>query len=303
MIYLKNFKKRIKLQKILVFLELYSQYFFLFNRYQLCSVYNATTTGLIHNQTKSFDKNIISKLNLPEKLFVHLENPGYKVGKLLPQIQSEVGGNCDVVLCATHDTASAVEGIDMEDNQLYLSSGTWSLLGVKTKHPITTQQSLKNNYSNEGGVGYNRFQKNIMGLWLVQNLQKELCSNTSFDEICQYAEKAKTNEVINCENEVLFSPKSMVHAFDELLGHSYSDIWDYFKCAYQSLAVEYRKAIGEIENNTNTTYKKIYIVGGGAKNTYLNNLTGEITGKEVIVLSIEATAIGNLKIQFKAEGL
>lgn len=136
---------------------------------------NATTTGLVNAETGEFDKSIISALGLPERLFGKLYVSGTSVGALKPEIAAEVGGQLEVVLCASHDTASAVEGIPMNGNQPYISSGTWSLLGLKVQSAITGENSRKANYSNEGGVGYVRYQKNIMGLWLVQSLQKELC--------------------------------------------------------------------------------------------------------------------------------
>ena len=126
---------------------------------------NATTTGLINHDSLEFDHDITEKLRLPEQLFPKLNQPGETVGYY---------NGTEVLLCATHDTGSAVEGIPMEGNELYISSGTWSLLGVKTEKPITDIGSMKANYSNEGGVGYNRYQKNIMGMWIVNELQKEL---------------------------------------------------------------------------------------------------------------------------------
>ena len=202
-----------------------------------------------------------------------------------------------VVLCATHDTASAVEGIPMRDNELYISSGTWSLLGVKTEKPITDINSMKANYSNEGGVGYNRYQKNIMGLWLVNELKKELCPNENIRDIVEKASKSSFEEIINANDSSLLAPESMKDAFDKLLKNKPESIYDYFRCAYNSLALSYKKAIEELEKNTGKTYFNLYIVGGGAKNSFLNSLTEKETGKKVIALPIEATAIGNIKMQ------
>ncbi len=260
---------------------------------------NATTTGLINHQTLEFDKEIIKSLGLPNHLFPKLNLPGTTVGELSEDVQKEVGGNCKVVLCATHDTASAVEGIPMEGNCPYISSGTWSLLGVKTKQPLTDENSMKCNYSNEGGVGYNRYQKNIMGMWLVQNLKEELCPEKDFDAIVKEAMISTYEEVLDCDDSSLLAPTSMVKAFDKLLRIKPKCAADYFKCAYKSLAIGYCKAIEELEKNTNHRYENIYIVGGGAKNHYLNDLTEKETGKKVIALPIEATVLGNLKIQFK----
>ncbi len=251
---------------------------------------NATTTGMINCESLQFDEMIISKLGLPAHLFGRLYQP------------KEVLGYYDgikVVICATHDTASAVEGIPMKDNQLYISSGTWSLLGVKTAQPITDITSMKANFSNEGGVGYNRYQKNIMGLWLVNELQRELCPDEEITEIVKKAMESSFEETIDANDSLLLAPVSMKEAFDKLLNSKPDNIYGYFRCAYKSLALSYKKAIEELESNTSKNYGELYIVGGGAKNSFLNALTEQKTGKKVIALPIEATALGNLKIQME----
>ena len=249
---------------------------------------NATTTGMINKDTLEFDEEIIERLDLPKHLFPKLHQPGELVGEY---------EGIKVMLCATHDTGSAVEGIPMDGNELYISSGTWSLLGVKTEKPITDKKSLSANYSNEGGVNYNRYQKNIMGMWIVNELKKELCPEVDIREIVKKAEESKYEEVLDANHELLLAPKSMEGAFDSLLNEKPKDIYDYFRCAYKSLALSYKQAIEELEENTSKTYNTIYIVGGGAKNEFLNGLTEEATNKKVIALPIEATALGNLKIQ------
>lgn len=262
---------------------------------------NATTTGLINHNSLEYDKEIISRLGLPKHLFQKLNRPGTIVGELSEEIQKEVGRNCNVILCATHDTASAVEGIPMRGNHPYISSGTWSLLGVKTSRPITDENSMKSNFSNEGGVGYNRYQKNIMGMWIVQRLKEELCPEKDYDSIVKQVSTSTYDEILNCYDNSLLAPKSMVDAFNKLLVNKPTCNADYFKCAYKSLAVGYNKAIEQLEENTNHKYEKIYIVGGGAKNNYLNTLTEKMTNKKVVALPIEATVLGNLKIQFKED--
>ena len=268
--------------------------------YKLCGVKareytNATTMGMVNGE---FDMDIVRRLGYPEHLFPKLSQPKTVLGDLLPEIAEKVGGNTKVVFCATHDTGSAVDGIPMEENSPYISSGTWSLLGVKTPKPITDKGSEKANYSNEGGVGYNRYQKNIMGMWLVNELQKELCPDTPFPEIVKMAEESTCEAILNANAQELLAPESMKAAFDSLTS-GLNNTADYFRCAYQSLALSYKKAIDELEANTGTKYEKLYIVGGGAKNTFLNRLTEEATGKKVVALPIEATALGNLKIQME----
>ena len=260
---------------------------------------NATTMGMVNAQSAEFDQQIVDMLGYPKQLFPKLSQPGMVLGMLQPEIAEMVGGNCKVILCATHDTGSAVEGIPMDGNHLYISSGTWSLLGVKTPKPITSAGSEKANYSNEGGVGYNRYQKNIMGMWLVNELQKELCPQAQFPEILKLAQESVCDAIVDANAPAFLAPASMKDSFDAATGNSLHTIGDYFRCAYRSLAFSYRQAIEELESNTGSTYEKLYIVGGGAKNQFLNSLTEEATGKQIIALPIEATALGNLKIQME----
>ena len=263
--------------------------------YKLCGTKareytNATTTGMINAATGEFDESLLDALGYPRHLFPKLSRPGTVLGEY-------EGIKC--VLCATHDTGSAVEGIPMERNEPYISSGTWSLLGVKTPKPITDVGSEKANYSNEGGVGYNRYQKNIMGMWLINELQRELCPDVSFPEIVKMAEQSTCEVLVNANAPEFLAPKSMKTAFDTASGNALQSTGDYFRCAYRSLAVSYRDALAELETNTGHKYTRLYVVGGGAKNAFLNRHTEEATGKQVIALPIEATALGNLKSQME----
>ena len=264
---------------------------------------NGTTTGMVNSNTLRFDRKIWSSLGLPINLVSELYSPGTLVGSLKADVAKTVGGETEVVLCATHDTASAVEAIDIADNAPYISSGTWSLLGVKTPTAITDDKSLASGYSNEGGVGYNRYQKNITGMWIVQNLRAELCPDVSYGDIVKMAEESGFFDVFDVNDEGFTAPKSMKGAIDAYMtAHGKrvpTTVADYFKCAYLSLGHCYGVSINDMEANTGVTYRSLYIVGGGAKNAYLNKITEKYTGKRVIALPIEATAIGNLKIQMK----
>ncbi len=261
----------------------------------------SSTSGLVNARTCKYNEEIIEKLGLPKRLFASISQPGTPVGGLKPEIANYVHGQTEVVLCASHDTGSAVEGIPMEEDQLFLSSGTWSLLGARLKQPITTVESMQANYANEGGVGYIRYLKNIMGMWVVNNLKKELCSELDFATIIQLARDSEFNGTVDVNAPVFMAPKSMVKAFDGCFreGNKPQTIGDYFKCAFVSLAVCYNKAIKGIGAITGKEYSKLYIVGGGAKNDYLNELTASLCGVEVVALPIEATAIGNLRVQIK----
>ena len=252
---------------------------------------NATTTGLVERENGEFDLGIIESLSLPSSLFTHLYPPKTKVGKYK---------GIDVILCATHDTASAVEGMGLEDDEPYISSGTWSLLGLKVPSPITDEKSRKGNWSNEGGVGYTRYQKNIMGMWLINRLKEELEPSISFDEFNTLTESSSFLGYVDAEDPAFLSPVSMKEAFDEKLGLTGLSSSDYFRCAVTSLSKSYGKAIRELEENTGRKFKKLFIVGGGANNKLLNRLTEKETGLSVVARAMEATAIGNLKIQAEA---
>ena len=253
---------------------------------------NATTTGMVNAERGEYDEAIIEALDLPRHLFNTLQKPGTVIGEY---------EGMKVVLCATHDTGSAVEGIPMVKNAPYISSGTWSLLGVKTDKPITNVSSELANWSNEGGVGYNRYQKNIMGMWLVNRLRRELCPDKPWDQITAEAEASEFSETVDANAAAFLAPESMKAAFDAALAMRPQTAGDYFRCAYRSLALSYMNAVQELQHNTGCHYDSIYIVGGGAKNAFLNRLTEEATGKRVVALPIEATALGNLKIQMEAD--
>ncbi len=264
----------------------------------------ASTSGLLDAKTGQYDMEIVRRLGLPERLFEKLDMPGTEVGALKAEIAAEVGGQTTVILCASHDTASAVEGIPEDSVDMpYLSSGTWSLFGVRLKQPILSDKSCKANYTNEGGVGYIRYLKNIMGLWLVQSLRKELCPEKSFGDIAQEAQNRTYSETVDADDWRFLAPESMKGAFDEYLREAGKPLpeapIDYFRCAFMSLANSYAKAMRELEKITGEKYEGLCIVGGGAKNQFLNDLTERACGVRVHAIPIEATAFGNLKIQMK----
>ncbi len=264
-----------------------------------------TTTSLVNVKTHEFDREIFERLGYPAEMIKPLCQPGTLVGRLTPELEKELGGNTEVVFCPTHDTASAVDAIEMKENSPYISSGTWSLLGVRTADAITDEGSRISGYSNEGGVGYYRYQKNITGMWLIQSLRSELCPETSYSDIVKLAEASDYKNTFDVNSPLFSAPESMCEAIKgDLVSRGFEapiTAGDFFNAAYISLAHGYKNAIEAMEKNTGKTYPAIYIVGGGAKNSYLNALTEKITGKKVIALPIEATAIGNLKSQIKRD--
>lgn len=263
---------------------------------------NATTTGLL-NANGEYDQEIIAKLGLPARLFSVVVPAGTAVGEFTEEIRKEVGGSCKVIFCASHDTASAVEGIPMpEEGQPYISSGTWSLLGIKVPHMIADDTSRAGNWSNEGGIGYYRYQKNIMGMWVVNRLRDELCPNKPFSQIVEEAQSSAFEQTADINAQAFLSPESMKEAFDTWFAEKAEkprEERDYFNCAFLSLAHGYRVAVEEMRQNVGREFTKLYLVGGGAKNNYLNALTEKICKLKVAALPIEATALGNLKIQME----
>ena len=260
---------------------------------------NESTGAFINAQTGEYDFDIIDKLGLPRKLFGKINQPGNYVGELLPASQKKVNGNCKVYLCATHDTGSAFEAIDVPDDGVILSSGTWSLFGIKSKSPIISEESLKANYTNEGGVGYIRFLKNIMGMWINNEARNATNYTQAFiDSNISLVDYKVTFDV---NDKSLLAPRNMKDAILKLLENNppRNDL-ELFASIYRSLALSYKKAIDELETITKRKYKFICIVGGGAKNQYLNRLVEQYTGKIVIAYPIEATALGNIKMQMKA---
>jgi rhamnulokinase len=260
---------------------------------------NATTTGLVNAATRQYDKEIIDFLKLPQSLFGLLSMPGTKLANLAPEIAAETGGQTRVVLCASHDTASAVEGIPMNENAPFLSSGTWSLLGVKLPSPLTDEKSRLSNFTNEGGVGYIRYLKNIMGLWIIQCLQKQM--SLSFDEMVTFARTSNFTETFDVNDSCFIAPADMKKEISSALGNRALTDADLINSVYHSLAHCYQKTINELEENTGQKWDALYMAGGGAKDRYMEELTVKYTGKRVVSLPIEATALGNLKIQIEAD--
>lgn len=260
---------------------------------------NATSTGLVEITKKQYHMDIIQLLGYGSHLFSELRQPGYLM-KPLKHIKDELHFDGYIVLVATHDTASAVEGIDIGLNNIYLSSGTWSLLGVKIEIPILSHHSRQLNYSHEGGVGYYRYQKNIMGLWIIEELMRDLKIDT-YEEIVEMAKNAQNVYYFDVNDNRLFAPHSMLDCVKNLIFEKYHtnlvNHSNIINSVYHSLAKSYKDAIDEIEQLTHTQYNEFYIFGGGTKNNYFNDLIEKYTQRSVHVLCAEATAIGNIKIQ------
>ena len=265
--------------------------------YRLCGAKaheytEATTGGMVNAETGEYDSEIIDALGFPKRLFPKLKKPGTEIGSYR---------GMRVVLCASHDTASAVEAIPMEGNELFLSSGTWSLLGMKTEKALTGPESLAANFSNEGGVGCSLYLKNIMGMWLTNCLREELCPGEEWDRLVVGAKLDTFDGLVDAEDQDFLAPVSMKAAFDAKLTKKPETPAGYFRCAWRSLADTYARGIQSMEKSSGIVCSKLYIVGGGARNSFLNGLTAEVTGKQVIAIPMEATAAGNIRVQMEAE--
>ncbi len=285
---------------------------------------NATSTNLVNAAEKTWDLSLITKMGLPARLFGELSMPGTAVGDLTAEIQAEVGFNASVILPATHDTGSAFLAVPARDDRaVYLSSGTWSLLGVENEEPITTEASRLQNFTNEGGAWYRfRYLKNIMGLWMIQSIRRELNGvayvegktskyaagkTYSFPDLIAEAKAAADfSSVVDANDAGFLAPDSMIDAIkayclktDQPVPISVGEI---MQTVYRSLAKCYKDAIASLSALTNKTYTSVNIVGGGCQDMYLNQMTANATGLPVYAGPVEGTAIGNLIVQMIAGG-
>ena len=287
---------------------------------------DSSTTALLDAAKKDWDFDLIEKLGLPKRIFGKLEMPGATVGtyKGIP-----------VVLPALHDTGSAYLAVPARDDQaVYLSSGTWSLLGVENEKPITTKAACEANFTNEGGAwGRYRFLKNIMGLWMIQSIRRELngvkyvegrdgaATKEALAAISDW-EKGRTYSFADLEmsargavdytitvdvnDQRFMNPDSMIGeviaAAKDAGGKPPAKVGELMQCVYKSLAACYADAIANLSDITGKTYTSINIVGGGCQDKYLNALTADATGLEVFAGPVEGTAIGNLIVQMIAGG-
>jgi rhamnulokinase len=269
---------------------------------------NATTTQLVSPKDKNWDKELIRLLGFPEQIFTPIGVPGTILGDLTKEVQEEVGFNCKVVLPATHDTGSAVLAVPSNSpDSLYISSGTWSLMGIEQFTANCSRQSKNRNFTNEGGYDYRfRFLKNIMGLWMIQSVKKEIGGELSFGEICDNASKEGIPSLVNCNDSRFLAPKNMTEEVQLACKESNQQIpqgiSEVAAVIYNSLANCYRDTIHEIEEVTGRKFDSIHIVGGGSNAEYLNKLTAKATNSTVYAGPTEATAIGNLMVQMISAG-
>ena len=269
----------------------------------------ATTSQLINPANNKWDYELIEMLGYPKDIFQRIVLPGTVIGKLTNEIALEVGFTCNVVAPASHDTASAVLSVPATTNKtIYISSGTWSLMGVERMTADCSEEAMKHNMTNEGGYDYRfRFLKNIMGLWMIQSVKKESGLGMSYDELCKKAALQNIDSKIDCYDERFLAPDNMT---EEIAAYCMetnqqvpSDIYETASVIYNSLAKCYADTIKEIEMLTKDSYPCINVVGGGSNAVYLNELTAKYTGRTVYAGPSEATSIGNIAVQMLTDHL
>ena len=250
----------------------------------------ATTTNLINAKAKTWDGEILDILGIKKDIFSEVSMPCTEVGKL-----QGFDFESTVVLAPSHDTASAVAACSVGDNGVYISSGTWSLIGTENPGPLLSEEAMKANFTNEGGINCRfRFLKNYMGMWLFQNIRRNLNKKYTYDEMMKLAMNAKGFEYIDTNDVSFLAPENMIEAIRAYLKKDDLPIDIVINSVYHSLARAYAEVVCEIEKISGKTIDTINIVGGGSKDEYLNSLTAQYTEKTVVAGPVEATATGNI---------
>ena len=279
----------------------------------VCEYTIASTSQLLNPVTKELDARLLGSLGLDRSLFGRMVMPGTRIGTLTEEVQKMTGlGPVPVIAVAGHDTASAVAAVPAKDEHFaYLSSGTWSLMGIETKEPIINKVSYERNFTNEGGVeGTTRFLKNICGMWLLERCRKEWGDDAPADYGVLLSEAMKVpafQSLINPDDPVFANPADMQGAIKEYcratgqhVPEGYAEIC---RCIFESLALRYRQVAGYLKEMAAFPIDTLHIIGGGSLNEYLNQFTANATGLTVLAGPQECTALGNIMLQAKAAGI
>jgi len=272
----------------------------------------ASTSQMIVPGKKEWQSSLLKKAGIDESFLTEIVEPGTVIGKIKEDVAKETGSDpVPVVAVAGHDTASAIVSVPANDkNYAYISSGTWSLMGIESEVPLVSEKTLEMNYTNEGGVeGTTRFLKNIMGMWLIQECRRAWLEekNYTWDEMVQLAKGSEPFKyLINPDDSVFLNPGDMPKAIADYCAktgqgtpESHAEI---IRCVYDSLALKYRFTLEQILTVSEQPIERIHIIGGGANNKFLNQLTADATKLKVIAGPTEATATGNILVQAKAMG-
>ena len=279
--------------------------------YRLCGVmrneYTIATTGaLINAKTKAWDNEIISRCGFKREIFGEIVPAGTILGGLTDDVKQSVGFDCTVIMPPSHDTASAFLAVPAKsERSVYISSGTWSLMGTPISEPITTEASRAANFTNEGGYEYRyRYLKNIAGLWLLQSVHKELGHEVGYSELVAMARASNCYAIFDVNDERFGAPDSMVSVIRDACREDGQtppeSLGDFARSIFRSLAVSYAQTLGNLQALTNTTFDCVNIIGGGSQNEYLNELTAAACNLPVYAGPTEGTAIGNIAAQMIA---
>ncbi len=281
---------------------------------KVCEYTIASTSQMLNPRTKTFEQKLLEPIRNLEALIQPIVMPGTMIGKLKDSLQKECGvGDIPVIAVAGHDTASAVVAVPAEnENFAYLSSGTWSLMGIETKEPIITDESFELNFTNEGGVeGTTRFLKNITGMWLLEQCRKEWKlegATYSYPEIVQMSDSvAGFQFLIDPDDAVFANPENMTKAIADYCQRTEQKQpqthAEFVRCIFDSLALKYKYVLNSLQKLSPFAIEKLYIIGGGSQNKLLNQATANAIGIPVVAGPAEATALGNVMMQTKGLGL
>lgn len=268
-----------------------------------CEYTNASTTSMMDARTHEWSERILDAAGVDPKIMPKIVMPGTPAGNLRPEIADEVGFDCKVVYAATHDTGSAVVSVTEKDC-IYISSGTWSLVGVELDEPNTSEEARARNFTNEGGYGGKiRFLKNIIGLWFVQTIRRELGKVHTYPELSAMArEYDATKHRIDVYADRFLAPDSMIDEIRNACGEPDMPIGEVLATVYHSLAENYAKVFALVDEIAKRHVPTVCIIGGGSRDTYLNELTERYSGRRVVRGVVEATAMGNIAVQLIADG-
>ena len=277
----------------------------------VCEYTIASTSQMLDPRTKQLDEELLQSVGLTRGNFGEMVNPATEIGVLTKEVQQMTGlGEIPVIAVAGHDTGSAVAAVPAKDEKFaYLSSGTWSLMGIETKNAIIDSLSYERNFTNEGGIeGTTRFLKNICGMWLYERCRKEWTDapKSHTELIAAAMQQPAFQSIINPDDPMFANPSSMVEAIKDYcrqtgqhVPEGYAEIC---RCIFESLALRYRQVFGYLRDMASFPIEVLHIIGGGSLNAYLNQFTANSLGIEVLAGPQEGTAIGNIMLQAKASG-
>jgi rhamnulokinase len=278
----------------------------------VCEYTNATTTQMVNPVTRTWENKLMEQLDLPGHLLPQIVEPGTSIGALHPRIARDTSlANTPVIAPASHDTGSAVAAISAREDTAFLSSGTWSLVGIEVDQPILSVDAMRLNFTNEGGVqGTTRLLKNVMGMWLLQQCRQAWAAQGHSYEHSELLEMAEQEtpfaSLIDPDHESFLRPVNMPAAIDAFCAATHQPCprspGGYVRAIFESLALKYRLVIGSLERLIGRRIELIRIIGGGSKNRVLNQFTADATGKQVLAGPSEAAALGNVAVQILATG-